>query len=42
MTEKTIIVAEHHKRSDPGDEIGRLKRYGWFTQGDAALSFYRL
>ena len=42
VTEKTIIVAEHHKRSDPGDEIGRLKRYRRLTQGDAALSFYRL
>jgi 16S rRNA (guanine966-N2)-methyltransferase len=41
VTEKTIVIAEHQKRFDPGDEIGRLKRYRTLTQGDARLSFYR-
>jgi 16S rRNA (guanine966-N2)-methyltransferase len=36
-----IVVAEHDKRDDHGEEFGALKRYRKLTQGDAALSFYR-
>jgi len=41
VSEKTIVIAEHQKRFDPGGEIGKLKRYRTLTQGDAALSLYR-
>ena len=41
MTAATIIIAEHQKRFDPGDQFAELKRYRNLTQGDAALSFYR-
>jgi 16S rRNA (guanine(966)-N(2))-methyltransferase RsmD len=36
-----IVVAEHDKRDNPGEEFGGLKRYRKLMQGDAALSFYR-
>ena len=38
----TVVIAEHTKRFDPGDEFGRLHRYRLLKQGDAALSFYGL
>ncbi|HVJ04541.1 MAG TPA: 16S rRNA (guanine(966)-N(2))-methyltransferase RsmD [Candidatus Saccharimonadales bacterium] len=37
-----IAVAEHEKRFDPGDAEGNLNRYRQLTQGDSALSFYRM
>ena len=39
---KTIVIAEHHKKLDPGDGFRCLNRYRTLQQGDAALSFYRL
>jgi 16S rRNA (guanine966-N2)-methyltransferase len=36
-----VVIAEHEKRFDPGDNTGRLARYRKLVQGDAALSFYR-
>jgi 16S rRNA (guanine(966)-N(2))-methyltransferase RsmD len=36
-----IVIAEHEKRYDPGEEFGALRRYRKLVQGDAALSFYR-
>jgi 16S rRNA (guanine966-N2)-methyltransferase len=36
-----VIIAEHEKRFDPGEEFGALLRYRKLEQGDAALSFYR-
>jgi 16S rRNA (guanine966-N2)-methyltransferase len=36
----TIVVAEHTKRFDPGDDFGPLHRYRLLRQGDTALSFY--
>ena len=38
----TIVIAEHEKKYDPGDEYQKLTRYRMIVQGDAALSFYRL
>ena len=38
----SIVVAEHDKRSDPGEKFGTLVRYRRLDQGDASLSFYRL
>ncbi|HEX3353903.1 MAG TPA: 16S rRNA (guanine(966)-N(2))-methyltransferase RsmD [Terriglobales bacterium] len=38
----SVIIAEHDKRSDPGDSFGPLQRFRILKQGDAALSFYRI
>jgi 16S rRNA (guanine966-N2)-methyltransferase len=40
--ERTLVIAEHQKRFDPGEAFAQLRRYRKLTQGDAALSFYRL
>jgi 16S rRNA (guanine966-N2)-methyltransferase len=37
----TVVVAEHDKRLDPGEEFPPLRRYRLLRQGDAAVSFYR-
>jgi 16S rRNA (guanine966-N2)-methyltransferase len=37
----TIVIAEHEKRYDPGEEFGTLARFRKIAQGDAALSLYR-
>ncbi|HXM22829.1 MAG TPA: 16S rRNA (guanine(966)-N(2))-methyltransferase RsmD [Terriglobales bacterium] len=38
---ETIVIAEHPKRFDPGEEFASLHRYRKLVQGDAALSFFR-
>ncbi len=38
----SVVVAEHEKKFDPGDEVGTLRRFRLLAQGSAALSFYRL
>jgi 16S rRNA (guanine966-N2)-methyltransferase len=38
----SVVVAEHEKKFDPGEEFGSLKRFRKLIQGSAALSFYRL
>jgi 16S rRNA (guanine966-N2)-methyltransferase len=42
LGERSIVIAEHQKRFDPGEAFGELRRYRKLVQGDAALSFYRL
>ena len=37
----TIVVVEHQKKFDPGEQAASLRRYRLLKQGDAALSFYR-
>ncbi len=37
----TIVIAEHDRKFDPGEEFGLLRRYRKLQQGDASLSFYR-
>ena len=37
-----IVIAEHSDKFDPGSEVANLTRYRTLTQGDAALSFYRV
>jgi 16S rRNA (guanine966-N2)-methyltransferase len=37
----SIVIAEHQKRFDLGEEFAELRRYRKLVQGDAALSFYR-
>lgn len=41
VAERTVIVAEHDRKFDPGEECGGLRRTRKVVQGDAALSFYR-
>ena len=36
-----LVIAEHERRFDPGEEFGELRRCRRLDQGDAALSFYR-
>ena len=36
-----MVIAEHDKRFDPGEESGKLKRFRKLEQGDSSLSFYR-
>jgi len=38
----SVVIAEHEKKFDPGDEFGALRRFRRLDQGSAALSFYRL
>jgi len=38
----SMVIAEHEKRFDPGEEFGPLRRFRKLVQGDAALSFYRM
>ena len=38
----SMIIAEHEKKFDPGEEFGPLRRFRTLAQGDAALSFYRM
>ncbi len=41
LRERTVVMAEHEKRFDPGEAFGELQRYRKLVQGEAALSFYR-
>jgi 16S rRNA (guanine(966)-N(2))-methyltransferase RsmD len=38
----TLVIAEHERTFDPGDEFGSLRRIRKLVQGNAALSFYRI
>ena len=38
----SLVIAEHEKRFDPGEEFGSLRRVRKLVQGNAALSFYRI
>ena len=38
----SLVIAEHEKKFDPGDQFGPLRRFRKVTQGNAALSFYRI
>jgi hypothetical protein len=37
-----VVIAEHEKKFDPGEEFGALRRFRILMQGSTALSFYRL
>jgi 16S rRNA (guanine966-N2)-methyltransferase len=41
LKEKAMVIVEHDKRFDPGEEFGSLRRYRTLVQGDSGLSFYR-
>jgi len=36
-----LVIAEHDKRFDPGEEFGPLRRQRLLQQGDSSLSFYK-
>jgi 16S rRNA (guanine966-N2)-methyltransferase len=38
----SLVIAEHEKKFDPGKEFGSLLRVRKLTQGNTALSFYRI
>jgi 16S rRNA (guanine966-N2)-methyltransferase len=38
---ETIVIAEHPKKFELGEDFAPLRRYRKLVQGDAALSFYR-
>ncbi len=38
----SVVIAEHEKKFDPGDDFGSLRRFRKLEQGDATLSFYRM
>jgi len=39
---RSVVIAEHEKKFDPGEEFGRLHRFRTLVQGSTALSLYRL
>jgi len=41
LSECALLIAEHEKRFDPGDQFGEMQRFHTRLQGDAGLSFYR-
>lgn len=41
LSRVALVVAEHEKKFDPGENFGDLTRFRVLRQGDAALSFYR-
>ncbi|HZR55392.1 MAG TPA: 16S rRNA (guanine(966)-N(2))-methyltransferase RsmD [Terriglobales bacterium] len=41
MKPEGVVIAEHEKRFDPGENPGKFVRYRKLVQGDAVLSFYR-
>jgi 16S rRNA (guanine(966)-N(2))-methyltransferase RsmD len=38
----TVVIAEHDKKFEPGEDFAGLIRFRKLQQGDAALSFYKL
>jgi len=38
----SLVIAEHEKKFDPGDEFGSLRRVRKLAQGSSVLSFYRI
>jgi hypothetical protein len=38
----SVVIAEHEKKFDPGEEFGPLRRFRKLVQADAVLSFYRM
>jgi 16S rRNA (guanine966-N2)-methyltransferase len=38
---RSVVIAEHERKFDPGSRFGTLHRFRILPQGSAALSFYR-
>jgi len=41
LSQNAVIIAEHERRFDPGEEFGCLRRLRKLEQGDVSLSFYK-
>jgi 16S rRNA (guanine(966)-N(2))-methyltransferase RsmD len=41
MRPTAVVIAEHGKKFDPGENFEGMKRFRKLIQGDAGLSFYR-
>ena len=41
LAENAIVIVEHHKKKELGEEFGKLKRYRELKQGDSVLSFFQ-
>jgi 16S rRNA (guanine(966)-N(2))-methyltransferase RsmD len=41
MSARAVVIVEHEKKFDPGDQFGAMGRFRVLRQGDASLSFYR-
>jgi|SRR5579864_9041142 len=41
LSRNALVVAEHDKKFDPGQEFGPLRRVRKLEQGDVSLSFYK-
>jgi 16S rRNA G966 N2-methylase RsmD len=41
VARSAVVIVEHEKRFDPGEEFAILRRSRKLEQGDAVLSFYR-
>jgi 16S rRNA (guanine966-N2)-methyltransferase len=41
LSSSGLVIAEHEKKFDPGEEFGNLRRYRKLVQGDTGLSLYR-
>jgi 16S rRNA (guanine(966)-N(2))-methyltransferase RsmD len=41
LRQQSVVIAEHEKRFDPGENFAELRRYRKLVQGDTALTFYR-
>lgn len=39
---RSVVIAEHERKFDPGAEFGSLRRFRQLIQGSTALGFYRL
>ena len=42
LNRATLLVTEHDKQFDPGDQFAPLHRYRQLKQGESILSFYRV
>jgi 16S rRNA (guanine966-N2)-methyltransferase len=40
LTEKGVVIVEHHHKNDLPEVVGSLKRYRVLKQGESALTFY--
>lgn len=41
LAKEGLVIAEHDKHFDPGEEFGSLRRQRLLRQGDSVLSFYQ-
>jgi 16S rRNA (guanine966-N2)-methyltransferase len=42
LRDPSVVIAEHEKKFDPGEEFGALRRFRKLVQGSTTLSFYCL